>query len=220
MKPSKHTQRRINEIARLLSNEETCQEAARLSGEYLAEADALWTKRINSPGNDTPLREDGKGHKVSQELYDMLAMGAYHALALHQTGMDADCFPLTMLLLLAIQYEDAAADCSALITGIAFMAGLSMIGILKDIEDTEENRSHVKTMMRYIASLAYNHQYASREYPDVWHYHSREWLGDMWNAGLIQVKEVDVNGHKADPIAAAEIISDLVGRATALGLMH
>lgn len=220
MKPSKSIEKQIKETARLLSDETSCQEAARLSGEYLAAADAAWTGRVNTPGNSTPVREDGRGHQVSQELYDMLSIGAWHALALHQNGLDGDCFALTMLLLIAVQYEDAAADCPELITGIAFLGGLSLMGILGNIDDTEENRGHVETMMRYLASLAFNHQYISRETPGVWHFHSRQWLQDMWRAGLVQVNEVDVNGTKADPIVARDIISDLVGRASALGLIH
>lgn len=198
----------IEQIEQMAVTPEGVADAVRLSGQFLAAADARWTAAHNS-GDDS-----------KTQLAEMLRMGICHADMLFRADMARDAYALCVMLLMAAAYNDAVQENSNSVLALTFLACMTLMRMLPTMRNDEVAHTHLPHITRYLASLAYAHFMETvRTNPCVWHKRAQHWLVDAERSGLIESGTVEIPGGRDNPLTATAIIGDLVGRSRALGLL-
>lgn len=197
------------EVAELI-NDGDLPLAVRVSGEALARADNRWRKAYNSRQPRTE----------RLEIIDkVVTAGQLHADVLLRAGQPAEAFGVGMAVMMCMSYEDCAAEMPRQAAVLLYLSVNAFQEAVKDMPQDEFTTSHVQPVAVYLLSMLYAFYQASPHKGGEVYHHIHALLSSCLNSGMIQSPHVPTPDGPCDPLHPAHIVGDIIGHASALGLL-
>lgn len=188
------------------------EDAVRLSGELLAEVDALWTTARNNNASSL------------NEISALSILAAYHceALAMMSNINDAYATAITALFQMAIDGNDSLSlKQSAMQLYITAIFTLMQIINQQFANADATEREHLNEIMRYLASMLYYYYnqvgVANSDFPHL--PVAYQILSQLKNNVDIQSPTIKVLDKEVNPSTPLPLFADLAGRSQAMGLL-
>lgn len=198
---------RLNEIAALMHAGDY-NTAVKVSGEYLAEADGVFTAIFNAKGD------------YADAADATLKLGVAHTDALFAASEYREAFSLSLMLMLQASVTDRARHNAVEMLALCVIALSSLQHCVTHLAQDDFTKEHLMPIMRYLASLAFAYfkEVGKTEDENATNWQRRAYLHLHDLLQLVEEDTINVNRLQDRPLRPTQTVGDAIAHARALEL--